>query len=388
MEPIYITRTAVVSPAGWGVERHIAALISGNTPLCETPLGPQGLLPPEVEVDLRRLGEEKSWKHQDRVNRLAVLLVRRLLQDHRTACDWGVIFGSSRGATHTLEQTWQQFQSGERLPPWTSPVSTASSLPAAIARDLGLQGLSCFLSAACSTSLHTILQGVASLRLGLGTGMIVGGAEAANTRFTLNMLGAAKVLSRESGPFPCRPGAPQRSGMVLSEGAAAILLEVRPESEPLGAIIGWGAATEQTSLTGVSAEGEVLQRAMVQALTSAGLHVSDVDLIIGHGSGTIKGDAAELAAYEALFGTPPPLVWHKWVTGHMLGASAAASLVLGLEHLKDASVPGHPYLPHDHPSFAPRQLARAQHALITAMGFGGNACAIIVKNTTKKSSED
>ena len=61
----------------------------------------------------------------------------------------------------------------------------------------------------------------------------------------------------------------------------------------------------------------------------------DIDLIVAHGAATKKGDAAENKAIAALFGDKkPPVVYHKWLLGHSLGAAAAMSFVLACQHLK------------------------------------------------------
>lgn len=168
--------------------------------------------------------------------------------------------------------------------------------------------------------------------------------------------------------------------MVLSEGAVLLYLEAEPEDAALIELVGWGAATESATLTGVSEQGQGLEEAVRQALRKACIDVEAIDLIVGHGAGTKKGDAAELSVYSRLFPSQPPLVWHKWCTGHMLGASATYSLMLAAEHLRSGQLPPHPYLPEMHPMRSSRILSRNRYALVWSMGFGGNACAVIVKN--------
>ena len=170
--------------------------------------------------------------------------------------------------------------------------------------------------------------------------------------------------------------------MVLSEGAALILLESKRSQHSCAEIIGWGAATEGGTLTGVSEQGGALSRAIANAVKIAGIDKGDVDFIVGHGAGTMKGDAAEREAYFQVFDPIPlpAIVWHKWCGGHMLGASAALSVMLACEHLQSGTLPPHPYFAPDHPMYASRFIPSSQIALVTSMGFGGNACALLVKN--------
>ncbi len=378
---LYITAADLISPAGWGPHVHLDGLLSDRCFLQSEAGIVQGRLPSRLREALEQSVEEKSLKHQDPLTRLAVLLVRGMAEKNRIPSEFGVVFGSSRGPTHRLESSIVDHHRGKKLPPLTSPTSTASSLPAAVARELGLEGPSLYVSAACSTGLHAVIQAAASVRMGLAPGMIAGGAEYSNTDYILEILKAAKVYAADHNhEYPCRPGAHDRNGMVLSEGAAALIIDADPWFPPLGALVGWGAATEKSTLTGISTDGAVLVKAIQKALDTAGLKADDIDLIVGHGAGTKKGDAAELAAYEQIFSDRVPIAFHKWMFGHMLGASACASLILGMHHLNQGLVPPHPYRSFGEVERGERRLHQQRHLLVTALGFGGNAAAVIVKN--------
>ena len=378
--PIYIADYDCLSPAGHGVTVLLESLFASRTQL-HHPTFPQGLLPDEIHDLLSIMSSEKSLKDQDKTSRMGLFLARRMQARFSTAKESsGVIVGSSRGPTETLEKSWKCFEEGQRLSPVTSPTTTASSLPACLARELAFEGPSFSLSAACSTGLYALIQGVSSIISHLCESVLVGGVEASNTEFTFEMLRAAKVLnSKVVDDFPCRPGHPDRSGMVLGEGAALLRLE-RHRGESQFEIIGWGTATESGTLTGISDEGKALQLAINRALAIADIDSSAIDIIVGHGAGTMKGDNAELEAYRKMFLEMPALIWHKWCTGHMLGASAALSVMLACEHLKSGKLPPHPYFPQGHPMRLPIEMKSPKIALITSMGFGGSACALLVKN--------
>jgi 3-oxoacyl-[acyl-carrier-protein] synthase II len=378
---IYISDYDCLSPAGQGPDLLMKNLFAGRSLLHSHP-DPLGKFPHSIDEKIAALRLDKSFKDQDKTSLSALLVARRIsaLWDDDSRKRTGVILGSSRGPTETLENAWKRHHEGQRLSPTTSPSTTASALPSVVARDLRLEGPSLALSAACSTGLYAIIQGASNLISHLSHSLIVGGVEAANTSFTLDMLKASRVLAPANATlFPCRPGHPERAGMVLSEGAALLHIETIRRSDSKAEIVGWGAATESATLTGVSPNGDALQRAVKNALAIAGVDSCDVDFIVGHGAGTFKGDAAELEAYKAVFEKTPPLVWHKWCSGHMLGASAALSVMLTCEHLKTGQLPPHPYMPEDHPMRAARTLKEPKVALISSMGFGGSACALVVK---------
>lgn len=371
--PVYIESYDCLTPAGQGISVLLRSLGEGRTYLGSG----LGSLPTDLNLILGKLREEKSLKHQDKVSLMGVLLARKFKNLDPAS---GVIVGSSRGAAESIENSIRDYFAGKRVKPSTSPVTTASGLTAAIARDRMLSGPTFTLSAACSTGLYAIIQGAASINVGLARNFLVGGIEAANTKFSREMMAATKVLSLSPDAFPCKPGAKQRSGMVLSEGAAMLYLSDE-STDALAAVVGIGAATEASSLTGVTVEGLALQTAIKRCLDSAALSANAIDLIVGHGAGTLKGDQAEINAYDHVFiDKMPPLVFHKWCGGHMLGASAALSVMLAIEHLRNSETPPHPYFESDHPLLTKCQLGKNRYALVTSMGFGGSACAVLVKN--------
>lgn len=151
----------------------------------------------------------------------------------------------------------------------------------------------------------------------------------------------------------------------------------KPKQESIhGFIVGFGSSTETATLAGISDSGVGLQRAIFAALNMANLTVSDIDLIVAHGSGTKKGDRAEYTAYQRVFGGRiPPLICPKWVLGHQLSASCGISLILGLEHLRINAVPK---IPYDHYLNCREPTKPIQRALVSALGFGGSSSAVIL----------
>ncbi|MCX6130032.1 MAG: beta-ketoacyl synthase N-terminal-like domain-containing protein, partial [Proteobacteria bacterium] len=265
---LYISATELLSPAGWGLAAHLESLRAERCHLKSYNDIYEGRLPDSIQELLSLMAQEKGLRHQDPLIRLAVMATRSLSEKCRIRANYGVIMGSSRGSSSLIESNLVNFNLGQRLLPSVSPTTTAGALPASIAREANLQGPSLFVSAACATGMHAIIQACATIRMGLAPGMLAGGAEYSNTPFTLAMLRAAKIYSEEAQEgFPCRPTGVDRQGMVLGEGAALLLLETDPIYQPMGEVLGWGASTEQSSLTGISVEGNGLERAIKQALT-------------------------------------------------------------------------------------------------------------------------
>jgi len=378
---VYIASTGSISSAG-NTEEGLSLLTSGDHRITLDPkLGLLGSLPDQYELILKDLSHQKAYRNYDRVCLLSLMASfdasRKL--DQEDLKGYGVIFGSSRGATTSIEQQHKIFTENKRIHALTSPMTTAGTLSASIAKHcIGeAAGLSLSVSSACATGLHALGVGYGMIKAGILPGALVGGAEAANTSFTLKQLQEARVYSRQSeltGTHPYSPFGDTRDGMILGEGAAALLLTNQPTDIE---VKGYGAATEKATMTGITGEG--LERSIHAALKLSELEPNDISMIVGHGAGTKRGDLAELNAYRSIFSKLPTITSFKWLTGHMLGASAAFSLAIAAEGLRRGSIPRLPYateLLGDVPE--PVTLSRGSAVLVCGLGFGGNAGAVVL----------
>jgi 3-oxoacyl-[acyl-carrier-protein] synthase II len=252
-----------------------------------------------------------------------------------------------------------------------------------VMHDLGLSGPGMGHSVTCSTTLQSLANGMAWLRSGMASRFIAGGTEAPLTPFTLAQMSALKVTAKGTGDgFPCKPLAisvQPGEGMVLGEGAAMFLLEADTSlngRSALAVIESVGLASEHPSgFTAMSPEGDCLKRAMESALDQA--YGLQIDLIILHAPGTGKGDRAELAAIQHVFGQNTPAIYMpKWQTGHLLGASAGLSLAMAINILHGHAIPDSPYPTLSTLNAAPGNAVK--RIMVNAAGFGGNAGSVIV----------
>jgi 3-oxoacyl-(acyl-carrier-protein) synthase len=109
-------------------------------------------------------------------------------------------------------------------------------------------------------------------------------------------------------------------------------------------------------------------------LALQGVPPGEVDVVVMHCPGTLKGDRAEYEAVKAVFGNRmPALTTNKWKLGHTLGASGLLSLELAVLMLQHQRFIGVPYLEAAPP---PGRLSRI---LVNAVGFGGNAVSIFLQ---------
>jgi 3-oxoacyl-(acyl-carrier-protein) synthase len=159
--------------------------------------------------------------------------------------------------------------------------------------------------------------------------------------------------------------------MVLGEGAGMACLKLGYVPDALAYIEGIGYATEVLKHSvSISAEADCMQKSMRMALE--GIDPNDIDAVVMHAPGTVKGDTSEYAAVQQVFGTNLPLLTtNKWKIGHTFGASGLLSLEFAVMMLQHNHFIPSPFMPQR----AGRPLKKI---LVNAVGFGGNAVSVVV----------
>jgi 3-oxoacyl-[acyl-carrier-protein] synthase II len=228
-------------------------------------------------------------------------------------------------------------------------LAAMSNAPAAwIGIDHGLSGPNLTYSTACSSS--AVALGEAARRISYGDAdiMVAGGAEAPLTFGVLRAWEAMRTLAATDSEDPsasCRPFAKTRTGLVIGEGAAFVVLEewehaVARRADIHAEFLGYGLTSDMTHIARPSIAGQV--SAMRAALHSAGLSSESIDYINAHGTATVQNDAVETAAIKEIFGERAysvPVSSTKAVHGHLLGAAGALEFVISIVCLRREIVP-------------------------------------------------
>lgn len=294
--------------------------------------------------------------------------------------DVGINIGSSRGATRLFEKFHSEFLKNGKAATLSSPATTLGNISSWVAQDLQSTGPDISHSVTCSTGLHAILNGVAWINAGMAGKFLAGGSEAALTPFTMAQMQAMKIIASEDGEYPCRALDLQKkkNTMVLGEGAAVACLEKGHHPDALAMITGLGYATEGVkNPVSISANGTAFQKSMKMALGS--LPACEIDAIVMHAPGTLKGDQSEFNAIRSIFGEDlPALTSNKWKIGHTFGASGTLSLELAIMMLQyQEFIP----VPYASSGSVPGKL---HNILVNAVGFGGNAVSLLVSLPKKQ----
>jgi 3-oxoacyl-(acyl-carrier-protein) synthase len=287
---------------------------------------------------------------------------------------FGINIGSSRGATDLFENHFKEYMATGSAPTLTSPTTTLGNISSWLAHDLQSSGPEISHSITCSTALHAVLNGVAWLRSGMAEKFLVGGSEAPLTDFTIAQMRALKIYSRSQDEYPNRALdlEKKQNTLILGEGAGVCCLEIGKKENALAYIEGIGYATEILEHNiSISAEADCFQKSMRMAL--ANIDLSEVDAIVMHAPGTIKGDLTEYRAVEKVFGSKLPLLTsNKWKIGHTFGASGILSLELAILMLQHNQFVGVPFAKKQ------EQTQSIKKVLVNAVGFGGNAVSILL----------
>jgi 3-oxoacyl-(acyl-carrier-protein) synthase len=291
---------------------------------------------------------------------------------------FGINIGSSRGATDLFEKHYKEYIDTGKAQTLASPTTTLGNISSWIAHDLQSVGPEISHSITCSTALHALLNGVAWLKSGMADKFLVGGSEAPLTDFTIAQMRALKIYSRinqneEMWPNLAFDFEKMQNTMILGEGAAVCCLEAGEKENAIAYVTGVGYATEILEHNiSISAEADCFQKSMKMALKETNLE--EIDAIVMHAPGTIKGDLTELRAIEKVFGEHIPLLTtNKWKIGHTFGASGILSVELALLMMQHNTFVDVPFGKNK------KQTKPLKKIVVNAVGFGGNAVSILIE---------
>lgn len=282
----------------------------------------------------------------DRVSQLAVAAAELALADAGGLGDTdrervGVYVGCGMGGATALEAAYRAgLAAGGRVPPLTVPAFMSNAAAGHIAMRQRVLGPVLTYSVACASSAVAIAEAAKAVQRGEVDVAIAGGTEALLVPGVVSAWQAMQTLASftpgdaDSAARACRPFAADRSGFVLGEGAACLVLEPAERARARGRaayarLAGWGLSCDATHLTKPDAAGQ--QRALRAALAMAGLSPAEVGYCNAHGTATRVGDPVEAEALRGLWGDAIDglqVSSTKALHGHLLGAAGALEALI------------------------------------------------------------
>lgn len=404
MRRVAVSGMGVLSPLGNAPEQafeRARAGVSGVHRLTG-PWAQRLAHPIAATTDFATADDTVQARMQDRFSQLAVAAAAQAVAASQGAllgldlARAGVFLGTGMGGTLSMDSGYQTLygEQSDRIKPFTVLLGMHNAAAAWIGMAHGLRGPHLTYATACSSSAVAIGEAWRRVASGELDVALAGGSEAPLSLGSLKAWEALHTVATADPDEPaasCRPFSKNRSGMVLGEGAALLVLEPWERARSRGAtvfgeLLGCGLNNEAAHITRPSVEGQAA--ALQAALQSAGIAPEQVDAINAHGTGTPANDSTETAAIRAVFGAHAerlPISATKAVHGHLLGAAGALECVLSFMAMQHAvalptmhlDVPD-PACDLDYVANAAREGVAARVMLSNSFAFGGSNAVLVL----------
>lgn len=345
---------------------------------------------------------KKEAKRMDRFTQFSIAASQQALNDAKLHVDEqnaekiGIYMGSGIGGLITIEENTEKlFQKGvDRISPFFIPMSISNMAAGNVSIALGIKGSCLTYNTACASSASAIGEALKELRYGTHDVILAGGTEASISKLGIGGFQAMTALCESHDPMRASiPFDKDRSGFVMAEGSAMLVLETLEHAQKRGAhiyaeLVGYGSTSDSHHMTTPAPGGEGGVRAMKMALKDADLSPQDISYINAHGTSTPYNDIFETAAIKTTFGAYAheiPVSSTKSMTGHLLGAAGGIESAVCSLAVYDNYIPATinlqetdeqcdlDYVPH---------LGREENvefALTNSLGFGGHNATLIFK---------
>lgn len=307
----------------------------------------------------------------------------------------GCAIGSGIGSLQAMEREHSRLveKGPSRVNPMLVPMMICNMAAGNVSIQFGLKGKSLNVVTACATGTNTIGEAFRSIQYGEADVMVAGGTEGSVTPIGIAGFASLTALSSESDPAKCSiPFDKNRSGFVMGEGAAVVILEELEHAKARGAkiyaeVVGYGCSSDAYHITSPAEDGAGAARAMTNALKDAGVAPEEVTYINAHGTSTHHNDLFETRAIKIAFGEHAKEIKinsTKSMIGHLLGAAGAIEFVTCVKEIEESYV--HATVGYTTPDeeldldYCKEAVQmEVPYALSNSLGFGGHNASILLK---------
>lgn len=316
---------------------------------------------------------------------------------------FGSYMGVGIGGLGEIERSFREYIAGgpKRISPFTIPSLISNEAVGWASIKWNLQGPCAVIANACSSSSDALGIAFRSIKDGYADYMLAGGVESCAIPITIVGFGNMRALSTWTGDpaGASRPFDALRTGFVMAEGAAMLVLERKDFAVKRGAkiyaeILGYGATCDAHHITAIHPDGRGAINAVKMALNEAKINPEDIGYINAHGTGTRMNDVVETNVLKHVFGEhvcaekPGHIAVSstKSMTGHMLGATGAAEAIFCSLALQNQILPPTINLENPDPAcdldYIPGGYARdskISYAMSNSFGFGGGNTVLVLR---------
>jgi 3-oxoacyl-[acyl-carrier-protein] synthase II len=404
---VAVTGLGIISPCGNNINDFSGNIMSGKSGVRRISSEYSNLLSVKVagEVDFNPSDyfDKRQASSLDRVNQFALAAASQAWNDAGLSLDAkekeraGVFMGTGMGGANAIESAYDQLFRGnaDRIKPLTVLLVMNNASASTISIEYGLLGPCLTVSTACASSANAIGEAFRQIRDGYVEVMLAGGTEAFLTYGSFRSWESLRLLAIADPEDPsksCKPFSKNRSGLVLGEGAAIIVLEEMEQAvgrkAPIYAeILGYGSTSDACHMTKPSIEGQ--SRAISEALREAQISPDEVDYINAHGTATQLNDLLETQAIKKVFGDHAyklPVSSTKSMHGHTMGAAGAIEFVVSLLAIRHQTLP--PTINLDQPDpecdldYVPnacRKCVNVNTVISNSFAFGGTNAVLVAR---------
>ena len=404
---VVVTGLGMLSPVGNNVTSSWKNIIEGSSGVKEIDKFDtsdfETKFAATVDINPEDYLDKKETRRTDPFIQFGLIASKECLDDSKIDLKntdlnrFGVSIGSGIGGLGTIEdnKTILSDRGPKKISPFFVPGAISNMVSGYASLKFGLRGPNISIASACSSASHSIGYSFRTIVHGDADLMLTGGSEMATTPLGIAGFNAAKALStnNENPTEASRPWDQDRDGFVLGEGAGCLLLEEYEHAIARGAkiyaeIIGFGMSADAHHITSPPNEGEGAALSMQNAISDAGIEVSEIDYVNAHGTSTPAGDIAETKAIKTIFKNEiDDLIVSstKSMTGHLLGAAGAIEAIFSILSIQDNICPPTINLHNPDPECDLNYSAhtatkkKITQSLSNSFGFGGTNATLIFK---------
>lgn len=402
---VVITAMDVVSPLGCGLDVFWRGLTAGKSAISNITSYDASPYPTQIGGEVRELNLE-DYPHLQKPQRyskaaqMALYSAKKAIQKSGLTTaelvTGGTFIGTGLGGSPQSESAYQFFyqEKWRKIPALTITRGMPNSIANMIAIECGLRGKNLTISNACNSSAEAIGQAFEQIQWGKLPLAICGGSESMLWESIMAAWCKLRVMStqNETPQTACRPFDQQRDGMVMSEGAAILILEsydhaIARGATPIAEITGFASSCDAFHITAPQVEGQAA--AIQAALDDAKTSPQDIQYINAHGTSTKLNDITETQAVKKVFlehAYNIPISSIKSMIGHTIGAAGALEIAATALTLTKNIIPPTINLENPDPEcdldYVPHT-ARHQTvdvALSQHFAFGGANCALVLNS--------
>ena len=404
---VVITGLGAITPIGKNVDETWKGIENKVCGIDEITLFDTTNFRTKLDAEIKNYNAEdyfdaKQAKRLDRSSQFAIIAAREAVNSAnitKESTDFdrvGIFISSGIAGLGTIQEQCEinLTKGNRRVSPLFIPMGIANMPAGNVAIEFGFKGESISILTACASATHAIGEAYKTIKLGEEDVILAGGTESAIC--SVGMAGFENMKALSSSTDKNRASIPfdkERNGFVMGEGAGILILEELEHAKKRGAkifaeLIGFGATTDAYHITSPCPDGECGAKAMIRALTSAGIKPSDVDYINAHGTSTHLNDLTETLAIKTAFGEHSKKVMvssTKGNTGHLLGAAGGVEAIFCVKALENQLVP--PTINYKEKDeecdldVVPNEPRKAKLNIVmsNSLGFGGHNGSILMK---------